>query len=411
MNLSANFLKQPERIAVFRALYLGDLLVAVPALRALRALFPRAEITLIGLPWAATFVQRYHHYVDRLVEFPGYPGLKESNGSPADIARFIAEQRAYKYDLVIQMHGSGKTSNSLIMELNGKCSVGYYENNKPENLHIAAPYPQHQHEIFRNLGLVALLGQTELDPHLEFPLHTADYAEVAALLYFFRKRMTCSLDGLDPPGIAGEGEQDPRLLPELLKLVDERVLQLVERRENGIGELLADMPEDLLGRIEFRAVGGQIERMHVLGPAHFTTAMTARTVQHHPDWTLSQLLTHMLQEELQALAFHGRQQEEDARPRGRLYRGIQPQPLVVVLHDPRGTFPQRTPAPAQPGDQAKAAFIQGHDPLELWLLDQAPEVFLKAACCSALAFLCRLRPVFHLTRCFLKSHQSDLPFL
>lgn len=182
MNLSANSLKQPERIAVFRALYLGDLLVAVPALRALRALFPRAEITLIGLPWATTFVQRYHHYVDRLIEFPGYPGLKESNGSPADIAHFIAEQRAYKYDLVIQMHGSGKTSNSLIMELNGKCSVGYYENNKPENLHIAAPYPQHQHEIFRNLGLVALLGQTELDPHLEFPLHTADYAEAAALL-------------------------------------------------------------------------------------------------------------------------------------------------------------------------------------------------------------------------------------
>ena len=41
--------------------------------------------------------------------------------------------------------------------------------------------------------------------------------------------MTCSLDGLDPPGIAGEVQQDPRLLPELLELVDERVLQLVER--------------------------------------------------------------------------------------------------------------------------------------------------------------------------------------
>ena len=67
--------------------------------------------------------------------------------------------------------------------------------------------------------------------------------------------MTCSLDGLDPPGIAGEVQQDRRLLPELLKLVDERVLQLVERREHGIGELLAQMPEDLLGRIEFRTVG------------------------------------------------------------------------------------------------------------------------------------------------------------
>ena len=95
--------------------------------------------------------------------------------------------------------------------------------------------------------------------------------------------MICSLDGLDPPGIAGEVQQDRRLLPELLKLVDERVLQLVERREHGSGELLADMPEELLSRIHFGTLGGQIKRLHVLWPDHLTAAMTARTVQHDPD--------------------------------------------------------------------------------------------------------------------------------
>ncbi len=164
-------------------------------------------------------------------------------------------------------------------------------------------------------------------------------------------------------------------------------------------------------RLPFRTVGWQIERIHVLWPAHLTTTMTARTVQHHPDWTLSQLVAQMVQEDLQALALYGWQEEKDACTRGGFYRGIQPEPLVVVLHHPRGAFPQRTPAPTQPGDQAKAAFIQSHDALERWVLYQATEGFLKAAWCSALAFLCRLRPVFHLTRCFLKSHQSDLPFL
>ncbi len=95
--------------------------------------------------------------------------------------------------------------------------------------------------------------------------------------------MICSLDGLDPPGIAGEVQQDRRLLPELLELVDERVLQLVERRENGIGEVLADMPEDLLSGIQFGTRGWQIERLHVLWPDNLTAAMTARTVQHDPD--------------------------------------------------------------------------------------------------------------------------------
>jgi hypothetical protein len=70
--------------------------------------------------------------------------------------------------------------------------------------------------------------------------------------------MLSSFDGLDPPGIAGELEQHRWMLPELLQFINERVLQLVERREHGIGEVLTDMPEDLLGGIEFRTVGWQI---------------------------------------------------------------------------------------------------------------------------------------------------------
>ncbi|HEY7416425.1 MAG TPA: glycosyltransferase family 9 protein [Ktedonobacteraceae bacterium] len=182
MNRPVSVPQHPERIAVFRALYLGDLLVAVPALRALRALFPQAEITLIGLPWATAFVSRYPRYVDRLVVFPGYPNIEDRGASSEEIARFLAEQQAYHYDLIIQMHGSGKTSNSLVKQLKGKVSAGYYDESRPELLPITAPYPQGQHEILRNLGLVALLGQFDWDLQLEFPLHATDEAEIAALL-------------------------------------------------------------------------------------------------------------------------------------------------------------------------------------------------------------------------------------
>src|SRR5260370_34721914 len=102
------------------------------------------------------------------------------------------------------------------------------------------------------------------------------------------------------------------MLPELLEFVDERVLQLVERGENTIGESLAQMPENLLGRAQFWAVGRQIERMHVLWPTHLAAAMAARTVQHDPDRPLSQPVAQMAQGNLQALAVAGRQQQKDA---------------------------------------------------------------------------------------------------
>lgn len=171
-----------RRIAIFRALYLGDLLLAVPALRALRAGFPDAEITLIGLPWAASFARRFRHYIDRFVEFAGYPGIQEVAFIPEQTMRFLVEQRAYGYDLVIQMHGSGRTSDALAIALGGRVTVGYYDGEQPAGLTLGQPYPDGWPEVFRNLGLASLLGCPNGYPTLEFPLSAEDRHEAAALL-------------------------------------------------------------------------------------------------------------------------------------------------------------------------------------------------------------------------------------
>ena len=70
-----------REIAILRALVLGDLLCAVPMFRSIRHRFPGAGITLIGLPWARSFVERFNGYLDDFVECykPGKRGMREES--------------------------------------------------------------------------------------------------------------------------------------------------------------------------------------------------------------------------------------------------------------------------------------------------------------------------------------------
>lgn len=170
------------KIAVFRALFLGDLLVAIPALRSLRAGFPRAEITFIGLPWAEQFIARYGDYVDRFLPFPGFPGINEVPVVPGRTERFLAEQRAYGYDLAVAMHGRGDTSNPFVAALGAKRVAAFYAETPPPGVDTGAPYPEHLSEIERNLALTALLGCPDTGRDLEFPIFPADEAEADLLL-------------------------------------------------------------------------------------------------------------------------------------------------------------------------------------------------------------------------------------
>lgn len=143
-----------ERIAVLRALFLGDLLCATPALRALEQAFPRAEVTLIGLPWAATLVERLP-YLDRFVAFPGYPGIREVAYDQERTAAFFTDMRAQRFDLAFQMHGDGRSTNGFVAQLGAARTIGFARPGDTR-LDIWAAYAPEEHETLRWLRSLAL---------------------------------------------------------------------------------------------------------------------------------------------------------------------------------------------------------------------------------------------------------------
>lgn len=165
-----------HKIAVFRALQLGDMLCAVPALRALRKAFPAAHISLIGLPWAMDFVARFHLYIDELIVFPGYPGLPEQPAAnPRRVKGFIREMQARKFDLLLQMQGNGSIVNALLAECGAGILAGFcqQDNDCPDRARFIR-YPDHLPEIRRHLLLLDHLDIPAAGDELEFPLTTQD---------------------------------------------------------------------------------------------------------------------------------------------------------------------------------------------------------------------------------------------
>lgn len=167
----------PRRIALLRALQLGDMLCVVPALRAVRAAVPHAEITLIGLPWASAFVQRFSAYLDHHMVLPGMLGLPEQAAAADALPSFIAATQQRRFDLVIQLHGSGILTNQLAMQLGAAHVAGFYlpGHDCPDATRFL-PWVEQEHEVLRALRLMRFLGFAPQGDALEFPLTAADDA-------------------------------------------------------------------------------------------------------------------------------------------------------------------------------------------------------------------------------------------
>ena len=171
----------PKRVVILCASRIGDFICATPGFRALRKRLPAALITLIGLPLVRELAERSSH-IDEFEPFPGYPGIAEQFFNARRTAAFFSRMQEKKFDLAVQMHGSGVYSNTFTLMLGARSAGGFVrEGDGPGRLEAALPWPSSLPAVKRALSLAVFLGAPDCGAEREFPLLPADH----------RARQTC----------------------------------------------------------------------------------------------------------------------------------------------------------------------------------------------------------------------------
>jgi ADP-heptose:LPS heptosyltransferase len=95
---------------------------------------------------------------------------------------FLRHMQDERFDLLVQMHGSGRITNPLMAACGARHTAGFFEpgNYAPES-ELFAPWPTAGHEIERLLGVVDALGLPRSGTALEFPLTDSDRVELASI--------------------------------------------------------------------------------------------------------------------------------------------------------------------------------------------------------------------------------------
>jgi ADP-heptose:LPS heptosyltransferase len=281
------------RIAVLRANALGDLLFTLPALYALRAAYPTAEITLLGTPWQARFLAGRPGPVDRVLVLPPLPGVRYpepgESGDPADVARardaFLATARAQHFDLALQMHGGGRHTNPIVTGVGARLTAGTRAEDAPP-LDRWIRYVYYQSELFRHLEVAGLVGAAPVlfEPRLE--LTEQDRIEAKRLV---------PTDGR-PLAALHPGSSDPRrrwppdrfaAVGDALAAAGAHVLVTGTEPERALVEqVVAAMrwpAQPAVGAVSIGGLAGLLERCAVVvandtGPLHLAEAVGAATV-------------------------------------------------------------------------------------------------------------------------------------
>lgn len=287
---------EPDNILVIDFGQLGDVVLSLPALSAIRRKFPHARITVaVGKP-AAPIVELSGYgdttmAVDRVALRDGFKPL-----SVVRIARFVQEVRRAKFDFVIDLHSLSETnllgflsgaSRRLYARRPGR-SLDYLSNFRPQPP-VEDNSPS-KHAIDRYLDVLIPLGIRDTPRFPRLRTRPEDAAAIEQLLKKEKAEQETMLVGLFPgaghPGRRWPLERFVELADMLVRNDGVRVIAFAGPEERAlIKEMRTAFPRSTIffDRLTIPQLAAALVRLSAFvsndtGPMHIATAVGTSVV-------------------------------------------------------------------------------------------------------------------------------------
>lgn len=162
-------LNQINKILVTRFQSMGDMIVFIPALRALREGFPQAHISVLAAEKTGIEVLEQCPYIDEII-------AKDSNRNFLKWLKFLKRLRGRRFDLFISSAGEDNLA-QVGFYIGAKYIVGFkkrlrhleeYEETCKFLQTISLEYDEDKHEVEQNLAIPHAIGIETSDDRLEF---------------------------------------------------------------------------------------------------------------------------------------------------------------------------------------------------------------------------------------------------
>lgn len=197
-----------RKILIRATNWVGDAVMSLPAIRALHARQPQAEIVVLARPWVADLYAR-ETSVQRVIPYAATPGL-HSPGAKWRAARAL---RREKFDCAILLQNAFEAA-AIVWLARIPRRIGYDRDGRGALLTDAIPVPRSgeipHHQRFYYLEMLHRAGLIDLLPEAgAVRLEGADAARAAGVRRFEERKIQGPVVGVSPGAAYGTAKQWP----------------------------------------------------------------------------------------------------------------------------------------------------------------------------------------------------------